>query len=694
MKRAFILIFFSIIMSVQAQEMPAPSYNSMGLKVHFDDTFNNPDLRTNISSFIKQKQIGWIEKDKSKSHISLSYNDENYTITQLPDNRITYKIDNSKPSKTIDLLEDKIYQYAYGFQIKNLNLKNEAYKFSFRLLPVVYNTNEELETISVDNHPKTNGILNFNTIDSAAILEVTNLSDNPIYFSVIEINSRGELSGFIPNVNCALIGSERKIPPHKTVIFSSCYFQFAPPFETLTLKGFASPIPLNLNPMIGIETLKSRGSDDNASLEYIKDFYTEMFTYEFEYNIVDEKGELPYNTTIDKYELSYSPELQSALLDLSTIKEYFGIFSLQYNNKLIEISEIHKSLGNIEEAKEYDLIFESAQRGKSLANLNSARYLFDWYNDENIEGEELPEHFDKMSDSLKILFLLEEYKKKNNHIAVLNRQIEALNEQLNGLNTFRYDNQLTRGTKPKERKKDIVSEFTYRALIIAEENYTDDNISDLKFPIDDATELNDVLINNYAFEASNITFLKDATRRDIFDALDILFKKSSEKDHLLIFYAGHGVYDEDFKRGYWLPSDAVLDSKSSWMSNLDIKDYISNIKTKHTLLISDACFSGSIFEFNRDVNTETSTRAVEKLLKKNARNAMTSGLDKPVPDESVFIKYLLKTLKENQSVHLKASDLFKTIQEVVLNNTENIPQYGVIRNTNHEGGEFIFLKRE
>jgi hypothetical protein len=34
------------------------------------------------------------------------------------------------------------------------------------------------------------------------------------------------------------------------------------------------------------------------------------------------------------------------------------------------------------------------------------------------------------------------------------------------------------------------------------------------------------------------------------------------------------------------------------------------------------------------------------------------------------------------------------IQEVVLSNTNKIPQYGVIRNPNHKGGEFIFLKQE
>ena len=160
----------------------------------------------------------------------------------------------------------------------------------------------------------------------------------------------------------------------------------------------------------------------------------------------------------------------------------------------------------------------------------------------------------------------------------------------------------------------------------------------------------------------------------------------------MIFYAGHGVFDETLNRGYWLPRDARVDQKGSWISNNDIKDYISALETKQTLLISDACFSGSIFEYNRDIEV-VENKTLTKILNKNARIAITSGLDKPVPDESIFIAYLIKTLKENNSSFLKASDLFQSLEEAVLSNTENIPQYGVIKNAKHEGGEFIFFKK-
>lgn len=677
MNKVIPIFFFFFHAAVMAQDTPAPSYNSYGLKVFFDNSFNDENLKSEVVNYIYDKGLGSILLDSDFSHINLSFDGTNYNIEKSSENKVVYRIDNSSPSKTAALLKEKLFQYAYGFYINNLNLKNNNYSFSFRIKPVDKNNKE----LSLSNYSKINGNLDFNTNDSAAILEVTNLSDNPIYFSIIEINSKGELSGFVPNIGCTLFGDERRIEPRQTTSFEACKFKFAPPYETLTLKGFASPEPINFNPIIR--------NENNSSLEYIKDFYTEMFTYEFQYNIVDNNGNMPYQTPVETYKPKSSIELELLLSDLELLEQSNGKRNEEYLEKLNEISELHLALGNIDEAQTYatthnKLAKQTIQEPKSSQNSHDK---------EKRKAARSAKRLAMMNDTEKIDFLTKENKLQLTEISYLKNRIKELKKELETLKNSTNSTNIMRGVIPKEKKRDIVSEYTYRALIIAEQNYEDEKIDDLKFPIEDATALKKILVNNYAFKNENITFLKDPTRKDIFKALENLFQISSEKDHLLIFYAGHGVYDADFKRGYWLPSDAEISSKSSWMSNLDIKDYISNIKTKHTLLISDACFSGSIFEYNRDINTNTTSKAFEKLLKKNARNAMTSGLDKPVPDESVFIKYLIKSLKENKSIHLKASDLFKTIQEVVLNNTENIPQYGVIRNANHEGGEFIFFKQ-
>lgn len=239
-------------------------------------------------------------------------------------------------------------------------------------------------------------------------------------------------------------------------------------------------------------------------------------------------------------------------------------------------------------------------------------------------------------------------------------------------------------------KSDGITNFNYHAFLIGEQDYLDKNVSDLSFPVRDVEHLKKVLTEKYSFDERDIILGINYTRNQIIHCFDSLLNVLTPADHLLIFYAGHGQYDSKLKQGYWLPVDADMSNKGTWVSNSDIRDFISGIETRHTLLISDACFSGSILDFSREVKFE---KVVGKLLAKKARTAMTSGLDNPVPDESVFIKYLLEALTQNKEPFIRASELFESIKTPVMSNTDNIPQHGAIRNANHEGGEFIFLKK-
>ena len=252
-----------------------------------------------------------------------------------------------------------------------------------------------------------------------------------------------------------------------------------------------------------------------------------------------------------------------------------------------------------------------------------------------------------------------------------------------------------RGAKPKSTSTSIgqkISDFNYKALLISNQNYNDD-VGKLNSPISDAEKLKKVLLESYNFKEENIVHLKDGTRFDIINTLDSLSTAITSQDNLLIFYAGHGIFDKNLNKGYWLPVDASASKKNNWVSNSDIRDYITAFKSQHTLLISDACFSGSIFEYKQRSLKPKEEMITEKLLSKKSRKAMTSGLNKTVPDQSVFIKYLIKNLEENTKPYLRTGELYNDIREAVIANTDNDPQFEVIKNSNHEGGEFIFLKK-
>jgi hypothetical protein len=229
-------------------------------------------------------------------------------------------------------------------------------------------------------------------------------------------------------------------------------------------------------------------------------------------------------------------------------------------------------------------------------------------------------------------------------------------------------------------------------LIIGINEYKDPGLVDLDNPISDATLLYSTLIGNYLFSPENVTLLKNPTRADIIKRLDELSYRLTSKDNLLIFYAGHGHWDSEKETGFWLPADAENFSSVNWIRNSTIQDYVDDINTNHTLLITDACFAGSIFK-SRGAFQDASM-GINRLYSLTSRKAMTSGTLKEVPDRSVFLEYFLKRLLENEHKYISASELFYSFREAVLNNSNNIPQYGVIQDTGDEGGDFIFIKRQ
>jgi hypothetical protein len=238
----------------------------------------------------------------------------------------------------------------------------------------------------------------------------------------------------------------------------------------------------------------------------------------------------------------------------------------------------------------------------------------------------------------------------------------------------------------------IKQESTYYGLVIGINDYEDHDLHDLDNPIQDASKLHKALLENYTFEPGNVTLLKNPDRDDIVFALDDLAKRVTPDDNVLIFYAGHGYWDERSNVGYWLPSDAYMSNTANWFRNSTLVDYLKMIDSKHTLLITDACFAGSIFKTRSGFAKPD--RAYEILYEQSSRKAMTSGALTEVPDRSYFTRYLVERLEDNEESYLSSEQLFSSFRIAVINNSDAIPMYGEIRNVGDEGGDFIFLKKK
>lgn len=235
------------------------------------------------------------------------------------------------------------------------------------------------------------------------------------------------------------------------------------------------------------------------------------------------------------------------------------------------------------------------------------------------------------------------------------------------------------------------SNRNYHALLIANQNYK--HLDALNKPIEDATELTDVLVRNYGFNPSNVQLKTDLTHDQMKKSFADL-ENLAEKDYLLIFYAGHGTVDSSNTQNriaYWVPVDA--EDALKWLSASTITDYIKRCKAKHILLITDACYSGIMTYRNAPSQTAREQRQVCNLLESlQSRHIMSSGHQVPVPDDSVFLHHFLDKLKHNNQVCISAEELYNAVKPIVINNSGIIPQYSTIRDTSHDGGDFIFYR--
>lgn len=252
------------------------------------------------------------------------------------------------------------------------------------------------------------------------------------------------------------------------------------------------------------------------------------------------------------------------------------------------------------------------------------------------------------------------------------------------------------GTQLKAQQKDKFGK--YYAYIVGINDYKGSTWSPLGNAVNDAKELENVLKTKYNFDEVMTLYDKEATRANILQDLANICSRMNENDNLLVYYSGHGI--EISGEGYWVPSDAKTDGTYALVSNNDVKNEIGKSKSKHTLLIVDACFSATIFReaTEKPFYKESTANYYEKINELASRQAVTSGGLEPVPDKkgnicdgkhSVFACYLLRTLKENKEPYMDVSELFQKIKFPVSRNA-TMPRFGYIRGLGDEGGQFVF----
>lgn len=242
----------------------------------------------------------------------------------------------------------------------------------------------------------------------------------------------------------------------------------------------------------------------------------------------------------------------------------------------------------------------------------------------------------------------------------------------------------------------------YHALIIGNNNYRDKKgiWRKLATAANDARALADVLKKDYGF--SNVTLLIDASLKDTLKALNKLSDQVGPEDSVLVYYAGHGHLEVEKNRGYWIPVDAVGGDISTYLRNSTIRDEINIIadRAKHTLIISDSCFSGDLMRTGGRSGDQVGTGLpyYEKVAKKKSVQVFTAGGKEFVDDSyrnsghSPFTYFLLSELKSNNKDIVSLAEIATNVSIAVANNAEQTPESGVLLGAGDELGQFIFAR--
>jgi hypothetical protein len=210
----------------------------------------------------------------------------------------------------------------------------------------------------------------------------------------------------------------------------------------------------------------------------------------------------------------------------------------------------------------------------------------------------------------------------------------------------------------------------------------------LQNAVRDAKDIIKVLTNQYQFEEEDVVSLFDeqANEANIYQAIRELKRRIEPEDNLLVYYSGHGHYDQDFDEGHWVPVDAQTQSEDRYISNANIIKRINAIDAHHIFMVVDSCFSGSLVVANRNFTVDEHYRS-RRIFSSGRLEAVSDG----APGEnSPFASLLLTRLKRNTEKAVTTTDLVQYVKKTIAGRSQQAPVDGRIQNSKDEGGEFIF----
>lgn len=234
------------------------------------------------------------------------------------------------------------------------------------------------------------------------------------------------------------------------------------------------------------------------------------------------------------------------------------------------------------------------------------------------------------------------------------------------------------------------------ALIFVTDNY--DHWDDLVNPVNDGETIAKEIKEKYGFETE---IIKNPTTDEVFQKIrEYNLKRYKPQDQLLIFFAGHGLFDDAFGEGYVVARNSLANdlSRTTYIAHSRLRGIINNIPCQHILLMMDVCFGGTldpVIAKSRSAADEVTER--ELLARKfsyKTRKYLTSGGKEYVSDgiagqHSPFASKFLESLRT-----YGGADRLLTLNELQLamERLKTVPRFGSFGD-DERLSDFIFVAR-
>ena len=186
------------------------------------------------------------------------------------------------------------------------------------------------------------------------------------------------------------------------------------------------------------------------------------------------------------------------------------------------------------------------------------------------------------------------------------------------------------------------------AVVVGVGDYKDEKLLPLKMTVKDANDFANVLRSKkgHPFTEVEVKLLCDqeATRGDIFEAMEWMGQEARPNDLCMFFFAGHGYRDER-DRFFFMPYGGNTKRTYECFSATDFKDAAEKINSKF-VVFADACYSAGLLEGNRSAAAE---HFVEQL--RRSKNGMlfyassagdTKSKEDPTWGNGAFTKALVE----------------------------------------------------